>query len=586
MFPSPCGRLALAALSCLGAALAAEAEPAYTPITPDRAGETITLTGHDLTLDQLIAIARHGAKVALSPEARQRSADAYGLLLEGSAEGVPIYWFNRGSGDNRETVIFNGDPTAPENREMLLKSQREIFEAGARAGYGPEVSKEEITRAMLAVRVNTITYEAASPALTQRLLDLLNDRITPVVQSRGSVGEGDLAPFDNVEATMVGKGDAWYQGTRMPAAKALAAAGLAPLAPFAADDAAFSSSNGYGVGQAALVVADAAAALDWADLILAMDLDGMNSSITPLSTPVQANRAFKWLNFDAARVLDMLRGSYLFDSDPARIIQDPESLRASSSRQGAAWQAWAALRDDLLVQINSSDHNPAIRVGAAPADSWELATPQFMRYYVKGGPLSHGQHGYILSNANWDPYPLATDIEAFTIALANMDIAVAQRIERFANPFFTKIKPGDLLDAEQLARSPFQDDDYIPTDLSQEIGTLAEPVTPAGNALLSTVEDLQAETRLKTQHARDAVDLTLHLLAQDLLVACDWMDLRHLQDSKRGFGAAPTAAWTAFRRVVPWQSDPATRPPVSLAGLAYGFLTDTPASRFYPSGAP
>ena len=73
----------------------------------------------------------------------------------------------------------------------------------------------------------------------------------------------------------------------------------------------------------------------------------------------------------------------------------------------------------------------------SPQDSWELATPQMMQFYVKGGRWSHGHHGYIVSNANWDPYPMANQIESFVIALANMDIAVMLRIERFKYPFFT-----------------------------------------------------------------------------------------------------------------------------------------------------
>jgi len=132
----------------------------------------------------------------------------------------------------------------------------------------------------------------------------------------------------------------------------------------------------------------------------------MNSSVTPLSLAVQRDRPEAWLNWHAARILDMIKGSYLFDTDAKRIIQDPESLRASSIRQGSTWEEWAALRDTVVFQANSSDHNPAVNVGLSPTDSWELATPQLMRFFVKGGPHSHGQHGYIVSNANWDPYPM------------------------------------------------------------------------------------------------------------------------------------------------------------------------------------
>ncbi len=252
--------------------------------------------------DEVVQVARYGAKVSLSSEARQRSADAYGLLLEAAAEGVSVYWFNRGSGSGREKFIFKGDPLAPANKKRLEARQLAIFRRGALAGLGPEVGEEEIVRAMMVVRANTMSFEAASPQLTQRLLDLLNERITPVVQSRGTVGEGDLGPFTNVGAAMVGAGTVYFRGARMPAAQALKLAGLEALVPFAADDSELDSSNAYATGQAALLLHDAREALSWADLIYAIDLNAMNSSVSPLSQPVQANRPFKWLNWDAQRV--------------------------------------------------------------------------------------------------------------------------------------------------------------------------------------------------------------------------------------------------------------------------------------------
>src|SRR6185437_2847495 len=433
-----CGAL-LGTLVPAGAVLA---QTSYRAIVPTRADETIVLTGHDLTIDQVVAIARDGAKVALSPDAKQRQSNAYGLLLEASAEGIAVYGFNRGAGPAREIVLFAGDPLAPANRELLSKRVARQFLNGPRQGIGPEVAEEEIVRAQLAVRANTMIYEAASPALSALLIEMLNRRVTPVVQSRGSLGEADLAAMANVFGAMGGVGDAYFQGRRMSAAAALEAAGLKPLQPSeVVYPSALISTNAFSVGQAALLVHDAKLSLDWADLILAMDLEAMDSSVTPLSTPVQANRPFRYLNLEAARVLDMIKGSYLFDEDAKRIIQDPESQRASFSRQGSTWKAWAILRDTMLTQINSSDHNPAVRVQAAPGDSWELDTPQMRKYFVRGGPESRGLHGFVFSNANWDPYPMANEVEALTNALANMDVAVVQRIYRFSSPFLRRSRP-------------------------------------------------------------------------------------------------------------------------------------------------
>jgi histidine ammonia-lyase len=371
----------------------------------------------------------------------------------------------------------------------------------------------------------------------------------------------------------------------MKAADALKQAGLQPIQPFAADINALTSSNAYATGQAALLVADAQATLDWADLAYALDLTGMNSSITPLSLVVQSDRPFKWLNWDAARVLEMLKGGYLFDDDPKRIIQDPESLRASYVRQGAAWEAWAHLRDTVLIWLNTPDHSPAIRVGLSPSDSWELATPQMMKYYVKGGKNSNGKHGYIVSDANFDPYPLANDIEAFDIALANMAVAVGQRIDRFSNPFFTLVKPADILGRGQ---SGFGfgggGGGYGPASIYQDIQDVLNPLSPSGNAIISTVEDLQGQTPLKAARAREMLYYTNLLLAFDLQTGAFWMDVRKVEDPKRSFGAAPTAAWAAFRKIVPLAPDPEHRIDQPAAEIGVAFMHANPAALFYPGG--
>ena len=572
---------ALAGAVLLGVGIAARAAPYYVPITPSMSDRTVTLNGRDLTVDQVVMVARHGAKVELSKEARQREADNYGLLLEASAEGIPVYWFNRGAGDQRETVMFEGDPLSPTNRALIEKNQAARFHAGADWGTGPEIGNEEIVRAMMVVRANAMVYNAPSPQLSQMLLDLLNKRITPVVQSRGTLGEGDLAQLGNVAATMVGAGEAYFQGVRMKADQALKKAGLAPLQPFAADDNALTSSNAYATGQAALLVHDAKEALEWADLIYAVDLNGMNSSVTPLSLVVQRDRPEKWLNWHAARTLDMIKGSYIFDKDAKRIIQDPESLRASSIRQASTWEEWAALRDAVVFQINSSDHNPAVNVGLGPEDSWELATPQLMRFFVKGGSHSHGQHGYIVSNANWDPYPMANRVESFLIALGNMDVAVMLRIERFRNPFFTGVAAADVLPG---AAGGFYG--FAPVDLQQEIQSLMNPIAPFGSAIVGTVEDLQAQTRIKLQRARQAVETTFDLLSYDLLEGSLWMDVRKTQDPTRSFGEAPTAVWTAFRGHVPLRPDPAVERSQSVPAAAAQFLKTTAASTFYATKEP
>ncbi len=573
-------RQILAALAVAGAILVVPTVKAgaadYHPITVDAGGEVVVLTGHDLTIEEVVAVARHGAQVRYSPEAIQRAADGASLRAEAGAENIPVYGLNRGAGALREVQV---------KRDEF--AQLTGARAGAREGVLPEIADEDLVRAFLVIRANSVPFEAADSDFMQLLVNLLNKRVTPVMYSRGTLGEGDLFLTSNFLATMVGRGDAYFRGVRMSAAAALAKAGLAPLSTRIGGG----TSNAYADAMAALLVADGREALEWADLIHAMDKLGMNSSVTPMASLVQQKRPFKWVAWDAARLMDILKGSYLFEDDPKRILQDPESMRASYIRQGSAWQAWAALRDNVLVQINSGEQNPVVLLDASPSDSWELSTPQFMKYYVKGGALSHGRHGYVLSTANWDPYPMTNEIEAFTTAIANMDAAIAQRIERFSDrgptAFFTGIFPKDVLTPEQLRLSPSMLEPYFAfMDVWAEIQNDAHSITAEGNASDVGVADIEAFSRLKASRGRQVLDLTKQLLAYDLLIATYWLDVRKAEDPKRNFAPAPTAAWNAFRQVLPWQEEPDSRPDLPYGAVAYNFLKQTPASIFYAAGPP
>jgi histidine ammonia-lyase len=121
-------------------------------------------------------------------------------------------------------------------------------------------------------------------------------------------------------------------------------------------------------------------------------------------------------------------------------------------------------------------------------------------------------------------------------------------------------------------------------DLWQEIQTLSPSLAPEGNAADVGVADIQGQTRLKSSRGQQVVDLTLQLLGYDFWNATYWMDVRKAEDSSRSFGPVPTAAWTAFRKVLPWQQEPQTRPEVPYGLVAYNFLKSTPATTFYPGG--
>jgi histidine ammonia-lyase len=228
----------------------------------------------------------------------------------------------------------------------------------------------------------------------------------------------------------------------------------------------------------------------------------------------------------------------------------------------------------MLIQINSSDHNPAVVPGSKPSDSWELNTPWLKQYYVNSG----GKRGYIMSNSNFVALPWANDMESFTIALAQSIAGSVQRDMRFPDTFFTVVAPSDVLSADVLSKAAPQAASYTISDLMAEVQELANPIPAQGNSLVRNVEDMEMFTRQKVARARLAVDDAFRLVAQEALSASYWMNVRAAQKPSRSFGTAPAAAWQSLRAVIPWQSD--NRPELPAGELAYAFMVGNPASVF------
>lgn len=577
---------ALGALTILGAVLLAGQAAAYNFITPTMANRTVTLTGKDLTVEEVVAVARYGAKIQISPEAKQRNADTWGLLIQGAAENMPVYLFNRGGGNQREVPTFAGDPLSEENRAyfatrtgVLPEWQPPTTPPGPFNPSFAEFDDEDIGRAIMVVRINQMTWLPSSPAILQAHVDLMNAGITPVMRARGGTGEALGPTSGNITTTVRGGGEAYYRGQRMSSAEALRRAGLKPT-PTMPGDNTTGTVNADVAGMSALLVHDAKQLLDWIDLAYAVDLNGMNSSITPLFQPNRVVRPYRWINWNQERVLGMLRGSYLLndegDSDPKikRIIQDPESMRAGYVRAGAAWEEWGNLRDAVTVQMNWTEHNPVALVGAKPTDSWELSSPWAMKYFVKGGPRSNGKSGFIFSNANWDPYPLGNRLEAFNIALANLDVAVMLRQERFRSTFFTVVTANEILGPPPPGQQGgnIGGSAGVNHEVWQKIQGYINPVPPEGYCLdADCVEELDAETLFKIDRSQRIVMESWTLVANDFTVGSRWMDIRKAQRPNRTFGAAPTAAVAALR---------------ASGKTPYDFVRTTPAATFIGAGPP
>ena len=343
------------------------------------------------------------------------------------------------------------------------------------------------------------------------------------------------------------------------------------------------------------MVHDAKQTLDWGDLVFGMSMLGLNSSVNPLTAVPQKIRPFPFVNWQARRMLNILRGSYLFElelnpNDPEdthgqRLLQDPLSYRDYSQRNGSVWEAYSRLKTNLVIELNSGSSNPITKVGTHPTDSWELNTPWIKRYYVE--PAGNTEGGFILGSANFDNTPLNDNMEQFTLALAQSYVGTLERTQRTFDPFFTVLRTVGsygFLEGfpEDVQCNVPHADSFAMSDILGELKSLANPVPAEGNWTERGIQDVQGLGRAKVAKARLAVDNALYLISQELLSATKWMDNRRVQSPNRSFGAAPTAAWQAWRVISPCRQDPNERELSETwrINLPYSFLKGNPASTF------
>jgi histidine ammonia-lyase len=181
----------------------------------------VSLNGNDLTIEQVCAVARGDEKVAIADEAREAMRRSRAVVEKLAAGDAPVYAVNTGVGLLADVRVPASD---------LAALQRNVVRSHA-AGVGVSLRTSEV-RAMMLIRANVLAkgFSGIRTVVAQRLCDLLNAGVTPVVPSRGSVGaSGDLAPLAHMALVLMGEGEAEYQGARMNGAAALRLAGITPI---------------------------------------------------------------------------------------------------------------------------------------------------------------------------------------------------------------------------------------------------------------------------------------------------------------------------------------------------------------------
>jgi histidine ammonia-lyase len=445
---------------------------------------SVVLTGHGLDLESVLRVARGGEGAEIAPAALDAMAAARAVVEDALAEDREVYGLTTGVGARKR---FHAPAEADAfNRRMLLDH---------RVSQGPRVA-DDVVRAATLLHANHLAagWAGARPELAQALAASL-DGPAPAIRLYGSVGMGDVAPLADL---------------------AHAALGDVPLA--AGEALALISSNAFSTALAALALADAMNLLDALDVAGALDLEAFAGNVAPLDPAAAAVRD-AGAAATAARLRELLHGSYLNDEGSARNLQDPLSFRCLPQLHGAAHDALDYAVAKLEAELNAH----------------------------QGNPLVAGER--IVPTASFDVLALAAALDLVRIALAPVVTCAAERALKLLQASFSGLPEG-LGERPALPAPAFSEFGVVLLALSGEARLLSAPVSvDAGSSTHHEgIEDHGTFAPLSARRLAEQVELVERVAAIELVLACQAVDLRGAGPLGRG----TQVAYEAVRGLVPF----------------------------------
>src|SRR5712692_10045906 len=428
---------------------------------------TVTLRGAGLAEEQVVAVARHGAKVALGATARTKMERSRLLVERAAASRDPVYGVSTGFGALAGTRV--APLRQPELQLALIRSHA--------AGMGPPVDGE-VVRATMLLRARTLSmgFSGVRPAVAEALVAMLNSHITPLVPVHGSVGcSGDLAPLAHIALALVGEGEvADADGTRMPAGQALRKSNLKRLR---------------------LETKEGLALINGTD---AMSTEALLGTDRPFQPHLHEIRPHPGQVASAANLAHLLSGSGIVAShrDSQHAVQDSYSVRCSPQVAGAARDTLDFARRTAAIELQSAVDNPVVL-----------------------------ESGEVESTGNFHGEPLAFAADFLAIAAAEVGAISERRLDRLLDPHRSEGLP-PFLAHEPGVNSGLMVAQYTAASLVAENRRLAAPASVDSVPTSGMQEDHVSMGWGAALKLRTVLDNLTSILAVELVAAARALDLR------------------------------------------------------------
>jgi histidine ammonia-lyase len=472
----------------------------------------VELNGKALSLEQIAAVAIGHERVAISPSARAGIAASRKVIEQIVARDAVVYGVNTGFGKLSDVRV---------PQDELKQLQLNLVRSHA-CGIGEPLSEPEV-RAMLLLRANVLTlgFSGIRWDVIELLCEMLNRRVHPVVPEKGSVGaSGDLAPLAHLALSVIGEGEALFEGERMATAEALRRVKLKPVELDAKEGLALLNGTQamHAVGGLALLRAQRLARV--ADVSGAMSLEALKGTPVAFDPRLQEARPHPGQKAAAEHLLSLMedseiRQSHLTD-DPR--VQDAYSLRCMPQVHGAVRGALAHCEDVLLIESASATDNP----------------------------LVFAETGDVISGGNFHGAPLAFAFDYAAIAITDLMSICERRTDRLTNPDKSEGLPAFLAQRPGV-ESGFMIAHVAAASLVNEARVLAHPASVDNITTSGGKEDHVSMGMTSGLKLRSIVDLAENLLAIELLAAAEGLEYRRPLKAGRGV----ERAYTAVRKVAP-----------------------------------
>jgi len=474
----------------------------------------VWLDGSQLTFDEVRRVSSENEAVGIASaavEAMQRSRAVVETMAAGDD---PVYAVNTGVGLLADVRV------PPDQLEQL---QRNVVRSHA-CGVGPRLDREEV-RAMMLIRANVLAkgFSGIRPIVGERLCDLLNRGVTPVVPSQGSVGaSGDLAPLAHIALVLIGEGEADFEDRRQAGGEALRRAEIEPIVLASKEGISLVNGTQAMLAVGGLQLLQAEALGEAADLICAVTVDGLRGTPRAFDPRIHQTRPFPGQIRSAQNLMHYLEASEIRQSHIAcRRVQDANSLRCAPQVHGAVRDALDTARRAMEIELNSVTDNPLVI------------------------------DGEIFSGGNFHGEPLALQLDALAVALTVLAGISERRIDRLVNPALNEELPPFLANHAGL-ESGFMMLQVTAAALVGENRVLSSPASAGSITTSGNKEDFVSMGMAAAMKLKQVVRNTRYVLAIELLAAARALDcLSPLKSS-----AIIERVRTALRNVsAPWTGD-------------------------------